>query len=185
MEIVGNVVLFGTCNSSSTSQQWVILKVDGDNSNNNIRICQRRTPDKTLPIDQALRCLHVFPENIPFGDYKWQAQRGLPKNSPAIKINNEARNFGISGYYPDPSQYWLMNSTTHQLVNVQHPKGCLTTRHFLYNPSPFLLECDGYGYESPNPQLPKHQSFHPVPALDKSGEKLCYDRSNIFDDGLD
>ena len=179
MENLGTVIRFYTCNSLSDSQQWVILKVEGDNPNNNIRLCRRWRPDTTRPIAQALMCLNVLSPIITFDEYKMHAQTALRGNSPTIKPNNEARDLWVSNYQPDPSQYWLMNSTTHQLVNVQYPKGCLTTRHFSHiSYVPFLLECNGYGYESPNPQLPKHQSFHPVPALDKNGEKICYDRSN-------
>jgi len=94
-----------------------------------------------------------------------------------IEPSNEARELYLSNYnQSDPSQHWLVNSTTHQLSNAQYPKGCLTTRHFSPHPAiPLLLECDGYGYEYPNPQLSKHQRFYQMPALDKNGKQLCLD----------
>ena len=90
----------------------------------------------------------------------------------------QARNIELSQYEPslkpDPSQQWKMNSTTHQLASVEYPKACITTKHFDDHPDLFLLlECDGYGHESPNPQLNKHQRFYPEPALDKNKEELC------------
>jgi len=98
----------------------------------------------------------------------------LYENSSQIKDNKEARSLRLDYYnQSDPSQLWLMNSTTHQLSNVQYPKSCITTRHF-YDPAlPLALECNGYGYESPNPQLSKHQSFYTMPALDQNEEELC------------
>jgi len=95
-----------------------------------------------------------------------------------IKPNNEARNVMLRwNNKEDPSQEWRMNSTTLQLASVKYPKGCITTRHFNDLHQILLVECNGYGYESPNPHLTNkhHQRFNFMPALDKNGEQLCSD----------
>lgn len=87
--------------------------------------------------------------------------------------NNEARYLMMDnqGY---PHQEWQLNSTTSQLASVQYPKLCMTTKHFNDPTEILLLECNGYGFESPNPQLNQHQRFYFKPALDKNREQLCH-----------
>ena len=64
-----------------------------------------------------------------------------------------------------------MNSTTHQLSNVQNPKSCITTRYDPDPVKPLLLKCDdGYGHKYlNNPELLQNQRFYPIPALDENG----------------
>jgi len=78
----------------------------------------------------------------------------------------------------DTSQHWLMNSKTHQLSNVQHHNGCITTRHYFDPALALVFKCNDYHYKSPNPKLSKHQSFYPIPVLDKNGEQLCADSAS-------
>jgi len=167
MVLDARMIRFSTCDSSNSNplQQWEILKSEKDR--NNIRIC--RSPF-VGPFGRLLSCL-IAPD--PFDQNLYQSFH----RTDTIEPSNEARRLFISNpVESDPSQHWLMNSTTHQLANVRYPKGCLTTRHFQQEPAyPLLLECDGYGYESPNPQLSKHQRFYPMPALDKNREQLCAD----------
>ena len=169
--VLHNGIKFYTCDSSKTGLQWVILKIeDGRNS---IRLCQRVNPG-VGPLARTHRCLTAGSPIPPF-IYKWSVMDNRkPQN---IKPNNEARDVVMHDYNQgDPSQHWMMNSTTHQLSNVQYPKGCITTRHSIHDQTlGLVLECNGYGYESPNPQVPKHQSFYPIPILNKNGEQLCLD----------
>jgi len=162
MGVNGFMIRFDTCNSLDDKQQWEILKTEGDR--NNIRICIR-----TYPKDLVHSCLDAFSLIDPTS-YRRFAQDFT------IKPSNEARDLRIGLYrQSDQSQHWLLNSTTHQLSNVHYPKVCITTRHFKDPALALALECNGYGYESPNPKLSKHQSFYPMPALDKNGEQLCSD----------
>jgi len=158
-------IRFITCDSSNTLQQWVILKTENDR--NNIRICR---PPVVGPLVRTHNCLTAF---SPFTQRLYRMFHKIFTIDPS----NEARELLISRHnQSDPSQRWLMNSTTHQLSNVQYPKACITTKHFHRDPAfPLLLECDGYGYKSPNPQLSKHQRFYQMPALDKNGRQLCLD----------
>lgn len=156
----GLTVRFVTCVSSNTLQQWEILKTGNDR--NNIRLCRRLKPG--VPYE-CLTALSSFPKT------KYQ----LFHATYTLQPSKEARELLISTYnQSDTSQHWLMNSTTHQLSNVQYPKGCFTTRHFLDPFFPLLLECNGYGYKSPNPQLNnKYQRFYQKPVLDKNEKQLC------------
>ena len=159
----GRQIRFRNCNSSNTKQQWVIWKTGNDR--NYIRICQR--VDERLPTSRiSYNCLIAF-NTIPSNLYQFSVRA-------PIKPNNEAM-YLLMDYLGFPSQEWQMNITTHQLASVQYPKLCITTRHY-YDPTEMLLlECNGYGYESPNPQLKKHQSFYLKPALDKNEEQLCHE----------
>ncbi len=170
----GRDIVFETCNSSKARQKWVILKTENDR--NNIRLCQRRDYPYSIthyPYNITHSCLIAYSDPIPLNVY----QMLVGPNKP-IKPNNEARYPFLEGYYePKKNQEWQMNSTTNQLVNVQYPKGCLTHKHFSdnYYKNGLVVECNGYGYESPNPQLNKNQRFYPKPALDKNGKQLCDD----------
>jgi len=158
-----------TCDSSKTELQWVIWKTEDDR---NIRICQRVNRD-VGPLARTRMCLTARSTIVPMAYKMFVVDYRKPQN---IKPNDEARSLRLFEYNQgDRSQHWLMNSTTHQLSNVQYPKGCITTRHFLDAPLALVLECNGYGYESPNPQFPKHQSFYLVPVLDKNGKEICLD----------
>ncbi len=160
MVVNGGSVIFDTCKRLHVRQQWEILKTEGDR--NNIRICLRSYPE----ISEDSSCLAASSLIDPTS-YKSHAQDFT------IKPSNEARDILIFDYSQlDQSQHWLMNSTTHQLSSVKYPRACITTRHYK---NPLLLECNGYGYESPNSKLPKHQSFHLMPALDNNGDQLCSD----------
>jgi len=163
MEPDALIVRFKNCDRANTMQQWEILKTENDG--NNIRICRRRS--QPWYHHECLFALSPFLQNL------YRAFHQID----TIEPSNEARFLRIN---PKPetglSQHWLMNSTTHQLSNVQYPKACITTRHFnIDHALPLVLECNGYGYESPNPQLPKHQSFYLMPALGKNGQQLCVD----------
>lgn len=69
-----------------------------------------------------------------------------------------------------------MNSTRNQLANVQYLKVCMRNRNFFdINKYDLEVECKGYGYEYPNPQLNKNQRFYQKPALDNNGVQLCDD----------
>jgi len=161
MAVDALMIRFTTCNSLDTLQQWLIFKTENDR--NNIRLCQGWS-HWNVPQN----CLTAV---SPFTQRLYQMFHQIF----TIEPSNEARELLISKYdQSDPSQHWLMNSTSHQLANVKYPKGCVTTRHFQQSPAyPLLLECDGYGYKSPNPELSKHQRFYQMPALDENGKQLC------------
>jgi len=160
MALNGRMIRFVTCNSLDDLQQWEVVKTVGDR--NNIRICIRSYPE--VPVHDCLTAFSLINPNL----YKMFTQDFT------IKPSNEARDLRIGSYsQSDQSQHWLMNSTTHQLSNVQYPKACITTRHFKDPAIALVLECNGYGYESPNPKLSKHQSFYLMPALDKNGKQQC------------
>ena len=154
-------IFFVPCDSSDKWQQWVIWETG--NASDSMHICLRT---------------HVCLTDIDPLPYGYQNYFSY-EVGPQIKDNKEARSLKLDYYnQSDPSQLWLMNSTTHQLSNAQYPKPkvCITTRHIWHIPAyPLLLECNGYGYESPNPHLSKHQSFYRMPALDENGEQLCID----------
>ncbi len=148
MGTLGLRIWFTTCNSLDSSQQWVISKTE--NASDSVHICRR--------------------DPLPFDVYEVY----LPQLPQTIKPNKEARYLISISYTQSPmSQYWLMNSTTHQLSNVQYPKGCITTRHLNDPAIALILECIGNDYESPNPKLSKHQSFYIMPVLDKNNQQLC------------
>ncbi len=159
-------IFFQTCDSSKTEQQWVIWKTENDR--NNIVICQRHIG----PLFYKHNCLAAL-DVIRHPSYSARIRHGPP-----IQPNNEARDIMTLRYNrlrpPHPSQLWHMNSTTHQLASVQFPKVCITTKHFDDPTRLLLVECNGYGYNSPNPQLNKHQNFYLKPALDQNNEPLCY-----------
>ena len=161
MGMIGYTVRFKTCNSSDSTQQWIILKTGS--SSDSIHIC-RGTEDSCLTADD---------DPIPSPGYDF-----FLRNTPyIIKPNKEARYLNNRFYtQSDTTQHWLMNSTTHQLSNVQYPKRCITISY----PSfwPVLLECEGYGLKLDYSKLDyssTHQRFYLEPALDEKGEQLCID----------
>jgi len=168
--------VFQTCNSSNTQQQWVIWKTESDQ--NNIRICQQGVNFRAaVPSFITHLCLTALTQ-IDHNVYRLSARDYITP----IKPNNEARDLMLRSYNKgDPSQELQMNSTTHQLASVPHPKVCMTTRHLFDASHVLLVECNGYGYESPNPHLTNkhHQRFNFTPALDKNGEQLCYDNYGL------
>jgi len=155
MGLDGLRIIFDTCNSSDTSQQWEIAKPGYASDSKNICL-------------QTEACLTDLDPKI--NKYKYLIPT-LQTNKP----DKEARYLKINLYkQSDTSQNWLMPSTTPQLSNVKYPKACITTRHHLNDPASSLsLECIGNDYNSPNPKLSKHLTFHAMPALDKNGEQLC------------
>ena len=163
----GRDIVFKPCNISKPQQKWVIWKTERDR--NIIRICQRRD----YPSFITHNCLIAYSD--PITSFKYQFMVG--PNNP-IKPNNEARYPFLDRYDEEQNnQEWQMNSTTNQLANVEYPKLCMTNKHFTdgFYKHGVVLECNGYGYESPNPQLNQHQRFYPKPALNKNGEQLCDD----------
>lgn len=160
---------FVICNSSKTEQRWIIFKTE--NGRNHIRICQ---PYVNPSLKSKYTCLTADSSPIPDKVYLLFAQDYATE----IKPNKEARDLKELEYNQgDTSQEWQMNSTTHQLANVKYPNVCITTRHFYGADQTLLVECNGYGYKSPNPRLTnKHQQrFNFTPALDKNGEQPCFD----------
>jgi len=164
----GRQIRFRNCISTNIQQQWVIWKTENDR--NSIRICQRvddRSPNSLISYN-CLTALHTIESNL------YQFFVRIP-----IKPNDEAR-YLMLDYQGFPSQEWQMNKTSHQLASVQYPKVCMTTRHYNNPADILLLECNGYGYESPNPQLNKHQRFYFKLALDKSGEHVMNELAPTF-----
>ena len=144
-----------------------------ENDRNRIRICQR-VDDRR---EESVR-YNCWTAHSTWSSYQYQFMvRSSTFLSP--KPNDEARHL-VMDYQGQKYQEWKMNSTTHQLASVQYPKVCITTRHFYIDPTQMLLlECNGYGYKSPNPQLNKHQRFYFKPALDKNGEQLCHEEFGL------
>ena len=157
---------FVNCDSSKIEQQWIIFKKE--NGHNHIRLCQRSNAPRLK--DNCLTAHYLMDDYV---------RNMFPQEYiTPIKPNKEARYLKIVGYkQEDLSQQWQMNSTTHQLANVKYPKICITTSNFFDLDQTLLVECNGYGYESPNPHLTNkhHQRFIFMPALDKNGEQLCSD----------
>jgi len=163
MAVDALMIRFTTCNSLDTLQQWLIFKTENDR--NNIRLCQR-WGHWNVPIE-CLTALSPFPPNY----YRMFHQIST------IKPSNEARELSIRNYdKSDPSQHWLVNSTTHQLASVPHPKSCATTRHFLLS-RPFLSFITRMRWlwlRISQSTLSTHQRFYQT-TLDKNGEQLCLD----------
>ena len=175
---------FKTCNSSKTEQQWAILKTEND-QHDYIRLCQRvkiRSFDKYFGSSATHHCLGANPYAIPLNAYQKITYLNDPSNpffkkSKPIEPNEEVR---VVGLLPPPDEgdkwrvEWKMNSTTHQLANVEYPKVCMTSRHAdPRNEFALLLQCNNS--ESPNPQLPQNQRFYEIPVIDKNEEQLCSD----------
>jgi len=139
-------------------QQFEILKTG--NASDSIHICL-----------QTHLCLTAL-DLGPLDEYRIPLSKELKAN-----FNKEAMYLNLNGYnQSDTSQHWLLNSTTHQLSNVQYPKRCITISY----PSfwPVLLECEGYGLKLDYSKLDyssTHQRFYLEPALDEKGEQLCID----------
>ena len=170
----GVLIAFKNCNSAETQQQWVIWETENDR--NHIRICQRGDDRREKSV--SYNCLIADSSKISSNKYTRLVGSQI---FPPTKPNDEARDL-LMEYLKDiePSQEWKMNSTTHQLASVKYPKVCITTRHFDKEPTEMLLlECNGYGYKSPNPQLNQHQRFYFKPALDKNGEQLCHEEFGL------
>jgi len=183
MESESNMVIkFRNCNSLKAEQQWAILKTEND-QHDYIRLCQRvkiRSFDKYFGSSATHHCLAAASYALPPSAYKEIALLDIPtnpltkKSKPSIEPNNEAREVMFS---PPPNEgdkrraEWQMNSTTHQLANVEYPKVCMTSRH-ARNDLGLLLQCNKS--ESPNPQLPQNQRFYQIPALDENGQQLCF-----------
>jgi len=184
------LIRFQTCNSLKTQQQWVIWKTEND-ENDYIRICQRRVDNEGEAVLSSFifmdpylakyNCLSAKSVPINLRHYQEMIQsqyHQLVNKSEPIVPNKEARNVFLSplineGGKNGASQEWKMNITTNQLSNVKYPKVCMTTRHYRDPEFGLLLQCKDD--ESPNPQLPKHQRFYLIPALDKNGKQLCFD----------
>jgi len=167
METRAWAVEFKNCNSSKTSQQWVIWKTENDGDY--VRICQKEVKYEEPYSSDS----HTTPNCLQASSKMWDIDRR--HQQVASPFQKKARNVSCP---PEDkrnlSQKWIINNTTNQLINAKYPEFCMTTRSYLKTPgTSLLLECKDN--ESPNPQLPKHQRFSQIPCLDKNGNPLCFD----------